>query len=60
MVKVSICNLFGKEIRTLVEKVQPAGTYALEFSGGLLPAGFYICRLKAGAQTETARLVKLK
>ncbi|MFZ4522974.1 MAG: T9SS type A sorting domain-containing protein [Bacteroidales bacterium] len=59
-VHVEICNLYGKKLTTLAEKFQPAGTYTLDFSGSELPAGFYVCRLSAGSQTETARLIKLK
>ncbi|MCX6303644.1 MAG: T9SS type A sorting domain-containing protein [Bacteroidetes bacterium] len=59
-VKVSVCNIYGEVIRTLVEKSQPAGTYMVDFSDALLPAGFYVCRVSAGVNTETARLVKLK
>ena len=59
-VKVVICNLYGEEIRTLVEKNQPAGDYQVNFSDELLPAGFYLCRLSAGSQTTTTRLIKLK
>lgn len=59
-VKVVICNLYGAEIKTLVDKNQPAGSYTVNFSDEPLPAGFYICRLSAGAQSETTRLIKLK
>ncbi len=59
-VKLVICNIYGQEIRTLVDKNQAAGTYTVNFSDENLPSGFYLCRLSAGAQTETTRLVKLK
>jgi hypothetical protein len=58
-VKMVICDLYGKEITTLVEKVQTAGIYSVNFQGGNLPAGFYICRLSAGAHTTSARLIRL-
>jgi hypothetical protein len=59
-VRVVICNLYGAEVRTLVEKEQPAGTYTINVSGDLLSSGFYMCRITAGKQTTTSRLVKLK
>ena len=59
-VKVSICNLYGAEIRTLVDKTQAAGTYKVNFSDENLPAGFYLCRLSFGTQTQTIRLIRLK
>lgn len=59
-VSVVICNLYGTEVATLVEKKQPAGSYTLNFSDESISAGFYLCRITAGTQTETVRLIKLK
>jgi hypothetical protein len=59
-VKVVICDLYGAEIRTLVEKSQPSGAYTIHFSDEELSSGFYFCRLSAGEQTKTVRLIKLK
>jgi hypothetical protein len=58
-VRISVLNLFGKEIQTLVNRPQPAGTYTVEFDGGNLPAGYYLCRMNAGPFTKTAGLVKI-
>jgi hypothetical protein len=60
LVKVVICNIYGAEIRTLVDKKHPAGAYSVNFADEMLPEGFYLCRLSAGTQTETTRLIKLK
>jgi hypothetical protein len=59
-VTMSVFNIHGVLIKTLVEKNQPAGSYAVNFSNGSLPAGFYVCSLSAGSQTETSRFIKLK
>jgi len=59
-VRVVICNLYGEEIRTLVEKEQPAGTNTLNFGDGSIPAGYYLCKLEAGNKMKTTRLIKLK
>ena len=59
-VKLVICNMVGAEIMTLVDKNQDAGGHTVNLQGTLLPAGFYLCRLSAGSQTETVRLIKLK
>lgn len=58
-VTMSIFNIHGDLIKTLVEKNQSAGWYAVYFSDETLPAGFYICRLSTGSQTETTRFIKL-
>lgn len=59
-VKMVICNVYGEEISTLVDKNQPEGTYTVNLGGNLFPAGFYFCKLSAGGQTKTVRLIKIK
>ncbi|MEI7897154.1 MAG: T9SS type A sorting domain-containing protein [bacterium] len=59
-VKLVICDLCGKEIRSLVNKNQPAGSYSINFSDPGLPAGYYVCRFSSGSQTATSRLIRLK
>jgi hypothetical protein len=58
-VKVVLCNMVGEEILTLVDKEQQPGTYTVNFSGESLPAGYYLCRLMAGSQIRTAKMVKV-
>jgi hypothetical protein len=58
-VDIAVISVYGQEIKTLVSKTQSAGNYSILLSGDDLPAGFYLCRLKAGSHTETTRLVKL-
>jgi hypothetical protein len=60
IVKMSICNVYGQEITTLVNNKQTAGIYNLLFSAGELSAGYYICRLTAGTNTVTTRMVVMK
>jgi len=60
VVKLSVYNVYGQEITTLVNKKQTAGIYNVAFSADMLPAGYYFCRLTAGAHSETTRLVILK
>jgi len=59
-VKLVICNIDGKEIKTLMDERKAAGTYQIVFNEEQLPAGFYFCRLTAGTNTQTTRLIKLK
>jgi len=58
-IKMVICNVYGEVISTLVDKNQTAGTYSVKLSNGLFPAGFYLCRLSAGENTKTIRLIKI-
>jgi len=59
-VNVVLCNICGTEISTLVDKPQAAGSYTVNFSEEQLPAGYYLCRITAGTQTQTRQLVKLR
>jgi hypothetical protein len=59
-VKIVISDIYGNDIRTLVDKTQPAGTYTVHFSDESLPEGFYLCRLSSGSRTTTSRLIRLR
>jgi hypothetical protein len=59
-VKLEILNLYGQKLTTLVNKKQTAGIYSVGFSTAMLTAGYYFCRMTAGTNTETTRLVKIE
>jgi hypothetical protein len=59
-VKLVVYDVYGTVIKKLVESKQQAGNYSVNFSDNALPSGFYICRLSAGTQSGSVRLVKLK
>jgi len=59
-VKIFICNIYGQDIHTLVDKEQDPGTYTVHYQAEPLPAGCYICRMVAGQQTRTAKMVKIR
>ena len=62
-VKVSIYNIQGQEIATLVNQVQPAGSQFISWDtrqngNGNLPRGIYLCRLATSGGMETIKLIK--
>lgn len=64
-VNLSLYNLLGEKVATLVDQVQDAGSYRVAWegrdaNGRLLPAGVYFYRLTAGAEMQTKRLLLLK
>ncbi|MFZ1977890.1 MAG: DUF362 domain-containing protein [Bacteroidota bacterium] len=60
-VSLKIYDELGREIATLVNKEQPAGTYAVPFNAIHLTSGVYFYRLQvSGMYTETKKLVLLK
>ncbi|MEO8665789.1 MAG: T9SS type A sorting domain-containing protein [Ignavibacteria bacterium] len=59
-VKIIIYNVLGKEVRTLVNKKQPAGSYSVNFKSEGLPSGIYFYRLNAEGLSETKRMILIK
>ena len=59
-VKLTVYNVIGKEIVTLVNEVKQAGNYEATFDGTDLPSGVYFCTLKAGEFTETKKMLMIK
>lgn len=62
-VSVRVCNVFGQEVSTLVNKHQEAGTYDIDWYAADQPAGFYFFHLQTdrsgSAKPETVRKMLL-
>ncbi len=64
-VELSIYNLLGQKIRTLVKTEQPAGTYQVEWegvndAGQPAASGVYLYRLFAGDLVQTRKMILLR
>ena len=59
-VTLTIYDLLGREIATLVNKTQTPGEYSAIWNGQGHPSGIYFCRLNAGDFMETRKLVLQK
>jgi hypothetical protein len=59
-VRLTLYDVCGKEIMTLVNEKQTAGTYSLNLDVTHLPGGMSYCRLVAGDHTKTISLAVLK
>jgi uncharacterized delta-60 repeat protein len=59
-IQLTIFNLLGQEVITLVDKKQLAGTYAISWNAADLPSGIYLCRMKTPEFTQTRKLVLVK
>lgn len=59
-VTLKIYDVLGREIATLVNEKQNAGSYAMKFDGSRLASGLYFYRLEAGTFIETRKLILLK
>jgi hypothetical protein len=59
-VTLSVYDLHGRLVRTLVNGEQPAGEYALNFDGRNLAGGVYYFRMTAGNFREVRKMVLLR
>jgi len=59
-VSLKVYDVLGREVTTLVNEKQNAGTHVAVFDGSRLPSGVYFYRLIAGALTSTKKMVLMK
>jgi len=64
-VTLKIYDILGKEIATLINEFQKAGTYETQFpdnqyTNNQLPSGIYFYKLEAGNFNETKRMILIK
>lgn len=64
-VELTVYNLAGQKVATLASGVQPPGSHAILWSGQSdsgtnTAAGIYLCRLRAGMQTESRKMVLIR
>ena len=59
-VLISIYDVLGREVRTLVNKEEPAGSHQVTFDASSLPSGVYFYRFIAGSFVATKKLLLSK
>jgi len=59
-VKISVFNILGQHVATLIDKDMATGTYTVTFDGSALASGIYIYQMKSGAYEESKKFVLLK
>ncbi len=59
-VQLTIYNVLGKKVTTLVNTEQPAGTYQVTFDANGLPSGIYFYKLNAGNYTKVRKMILMK
>ncbi len=56
-VRLAIYDVLGREVATLVNKVQPAGSYSVRFDAAGLGTGLYFYRLQTDSFTQTHKML---
>ena len=59
-IDLSIYDLRGQKVRTLINGFQDAGHYSVNFNAADLPGGVYLYRLVAGNEVVTKKMVLMK
>jgi hypothetical protein len=60
VVKITVIDILGREVYTLVNEFKPAGSYKVEFNAGQFASGIYFYRMIAGGYLETKKMILLK
>ena len=60
LVTLKVYDLLGREVTTLVNEKQAAGSYQVEFGTDGLASGVYFSRLRAGSFVETKKMLLMK
>jgi hypothetical protein len=59
-VQLIIYDILGREVKTLVNEKQNAGSYQIEFDGSNYPSGIYFYRIEAGNFVESKKMMLVK
>ncbi|HTY57349.1 MAG TPA: S8 family serine peptidase [Bacteroidota bacterium] len=59
-VSLTLFNILGQKVATLVDEQQEGGTYSVRFDGTGCASGVYFYRLQAGGYVKTKRLLILR
>jgi hypothetical protein len=59
-VRLSVYNVLGQHVVTLVNEQQNAGRYHVNFDAASLASGVYIYRLTAGQHATTSQMTLVK
>ncbi len=59
-VKLTVCDMLGREVSVLVNRREAAGTYTVSFNATGLSSGVYLYRLTAAGFTDTHKMVVVR
>ena len=59
-VSLAVYNLLGEQVASLVNRVQKAGRYDVEYNASTLSSGVYVYRIKTENFTSSKKLILMK
>jgi len=59
-VKITVFDILGRKIQTLVNSRKSAGTHSIQFDARSLASGTYLYRLEAGGEVHTGKMLLIK
>ncbi|HRN28051.1 MAG TPA: T9SS type A sorting domain-containing protein, partial [Ignavibacteriaceae bacterium] len=57
---ITVFNLLGQEVATLVNDIQPAGYHEIQFNASNLSSGVYLYRINAVSSTNSKEFTSTK
>ena len=60
LARVEVMDILGRTVTVLADGVLPPGAHTIWFDGGNLSSGLYLCRLQAGAFSQTQKMMLVK
>ncbi len=60
LVVLKVYDMLGREVSTLVNKLQAPGNYSVQFDASNLPSGIYFYTLRAGNFVQTKKMILMK
>ncbi len=59
-VLIKVYDVLGREVETLLNECENAGTYEIEFDGSNLTSGLYFYKITSGKYSETKKMILMK
>jgi hypothetical protein len=60
LVKITIFDLLGREVKTLINEYKSPGYYAVDFDGTSLSSGMYFYRMESGNFNDVKNMILIK
>lgn len=59
-VKLTVYNVIGNKVATLLNEYKPVGSYSVQFDGSNLSSGIYLYRLESGNYSAAKKIILMK